>query len=369
MNFILFEIDFLFSVFYIFVLPLGLAGRLGSRFAIRATQRQNHWSFNSTRYQPGPSGNAGLGKVKGRFMLDPEALTCLLVLLFIDEPKLNTTRLHRVLRNLCYHAPTRSWLMKALLSIIQRAGENSAGLANAICVEEKGYSKDKGKGKKSTSYSSYTTPSTISSSQSSSSASMDSTMSMQSDVSLPGGGTLGSGQGRVPTSCFWLSISLEAALGCRANVFQIQRAPGKKLTNSSSSVISVHPQAAPVVCKHALETLISLAKIFSYHFLPAGKGKEAGKSEVNKEEEPDLAKKTSSVSATASSSSSSSTTTTTNTTGASSSQVSPKAGKSQDTQGSSLSGRQESKPENDFWNILVRLDNASGKSKGKGKCN
>ena len=62
-------------------------------------------------------------KVRGRHLLDHEALTCLLVLLFVDEPKLNTSRLHRVLRNLCYHAPTRIWVIRALLSILQKTGD------------------------------------------------------------------------------------------------------------------------------------------------------------------------------------------------------------------------------------------------------
>ena len=34
--------------------------------------------------------------------------------------------------------------------------------------------------------------------------------------------------------------------------------------------IAVHPQAAPVVCRHTLEVLISLAKSFPIHFLPGG---------------------------------------------------------------------------------------------------
>lgn len=62
-------------------------------------------------------------RLKGRHLLDHEALSCLLVLLFIDEPKLNTTRLHRVLRNLCYHGPTRDWVIKSLLSILERSNE------------------------------------------------------------------------------------------------------------------------------------------------------------------------------------------------------------------------------------------------------
>ena len=67
---------------------------------------------------------AGNGvRLRGRHLLDHEALSCLLVLLFIDEPKLNTTRLHRVLRNLCYHGPTRDWVVKSLLSILERSNE------------------------------------------------------------------------------------------------------------------------------------------------------------------------------------------------------------------------------------------------------
>merc|ERR1712240_302944 len=69
----------------------------------------------------------------------------------------------------------------------------------------------------------------------------------------------------------WLNISMDAALGFRANVFQVQRAQqsgGKKSSSAGLASISVHPQAAPVVCRHTLEVLISLAKGFPVHFLP-----------------------------------------------------------------------------------------------------
>merc|ERR1719341_200723 len=63
---------------------------------------------------------------------------------------------------------------------------------------------------------------------------------------------------------------MDAALGFRANVFQVTRSGGQggKKSSSSSASISVHPQAAPVVCRHTLEVLISLAKGFPVHFLP-----------------------------------------------------------------------------------------------------
>ncbi len=56
----------------------------------------------------------------GRQLLDHESLACLLVLLFIDEPRMNMTKLHRVVRNLCIHGPTRAWVIRALLSILEK---------------------------------------------------------------------------------------------------------------------------------------------------------------------------------------------------------------------------------------------------------
>lgn len=56
----------------------------------------------------------------GRQLLDHESLACLLVLLFIDDTRMNTVKLHRVIRNLCIHGPSRSWIIKALLSILEK---------------------------------------------------------------------------------------------------------------------------------------------------------------------------------------------------------------------------------------------------------
>ncbi|BFZ10773.1 hypothetical protein BsWGS_13813 [Bradybaena similaris] len=351
----------------------GLAGRLGTRYAIRATQRQHsQWSFGSNRLNPGPSGATNPTKVKGRFMLDPEALTCLLVLLFIDEPKLNTTRLHRVLRNLCYHGPTRAWLIRALLSIVQRAGDSNlaSSVVNNFCME--GVSnlnhKDKGKGKKSA-VSAASGPTSSAMSYSSSATSFDTPLSMHSDSNLTIAPSMpqsshelqGIGSGAAihgASSGYWLSISLEAALGCRANVFQIHRTSGKKVSSSSAASISVHPQAAPLVCRHSLDTLISLAKVFPTYFLPAGKVKEVNRCDSGHKDE-DISEVTRKA-ATAGGSAVTALQTSTL-------QTSPKSVRA--TEGIlnwATSTRHETKPENDFWNILVRLDSTSGKSKGKG---
>ena len=56
-------------------------------------------------------------------LLDNEALSCLLILLFVDEPKLNVARLHRILRNLSNNSPTRKWIIHSLLSIMEKSSE------------------------------------------------------------------------------------------------------------------------------------------------------------------------------------------------------------------------------------------------------
>ena len=197
-------------------------------------------------------------KFKGRQMLDHEGLSCLLILLFIDDPRLNTTRLHRILRNLCYHGPTRDWVLKCLLSILEKANccteLNSAAADSPLALT-----------------SATPTPAKLRKSTSKGGGSTPGTPAADNHQHTPSRG--GSSSGASQTS--WLNISMDAALGFRANVFQVQRPAnsggGKKSASSVMSVsnIKVHPQAAPVVCKNTLEVLISLAKSFSIHFLPS----------------------------------------------------------------------------------------------------
>lgn len=209
-------------------------------------------------------------RLRGRLLLDHEALSCLLVLLFVDEPKLNTSRLHRVLRNLCYHSQTRGWVIRSLLSILQRSSESE------VCVETSRLEDSRGKrnlqcgGKGST-----TSSLTSSSSSSFSSSSLE---------------LLNRVESRSSSQLSWLSVSMDAALGCRTNIFQIQRVSGRKhadrhtgggssgsgtlgtggvsgtatgvtCTGGGGSTVHIHPQAAPVVCRHVLDTLIQLAKV------------------------------------------------------------------------------------------------------------
>lgn len=51
-------------------------------------------------------------------------ISLLLVLLFLDEPRLNVIRLHRILKNLCYHSDTLLWIVRALISILIKANDS-----------------------------------------------------------------------------------------------------------------------------------------------------------------------------------------------------------------------------------------------------
>jgi len=230
--------------------------RLGSQYAIstHGGLGRSNLLRSIGRGGPGHQQNAAAlaaannVKFRGRQLLDHEGLSCLLILLFIDDAKLNTTRLHRILRNLCYHAPTRDWVVKCLLSILEKA---NTGSDNSVECTSSGAN----------------TPTP---------AKMRKSMSKNADVK----DTRSSGQ----TS--WLNISMDAALGFRANVFQVLRSQqgGGKKSSSSLATISVHPQAAPVVCRHTLEVLISLAKSFPIHFLPCGAG--ASTSDTTSDKKP-----------------------------------------------------------------------------------
>ncbi|XP_037679708.1 LOW QUALITY PROTEIN: E3 ubiquitin-protein ligase HUWE1-like [Choloepus didactylus] len=218
-----------------------LSGNRGVQYTHLAVQRGGTFQMGGSSSHNRPSGSNmdTLLRLRGRLLLDHEALSCLLVLLFMDEPKLNTSRLHRVLQNLCYHAQTRHWVIRSLLSILQRSSESE------LCIETPKLTTTEEKGKKSS-------KSCVSSSHDNRPLDLLHKMESKSSNQLS-----------------WLSVSMDAALGCRTNIFQIQRSGGRKHTEkhaSSGSTVHIHPQAAPVVCRHVLDTLIQLAKVFPSHF-------------------------------------------------------------------------------------------------------
>ncbi|RZF32790.1 hypothetical protein LSTR_LSTR011436 [Laodelphax striatellus] len=169
-----------------------------------------------------------------RQILDYDSICCLLILLFIDDTKLNTVRLHRVFRNLCYHAPSRDWIIKALLSIMEKSNE---GVDN---VEK--------------------TASAATSHRSSKRIAARTANANEHTPALLGASALGSTKSE---NTSWLNISMDAALGCRATVFHVNKIPGRR-----TGTITINHQAAPFVYRHALDLLISLAKTFPSSFMP-----------------------------------------------------------------------------------------------------
>ena len=263
---------------------------IGSQYVIGGMGGHPHggrdsWRTNYFNRTGGPGSSGGPGhsgaltsllassnslRCKGRQLLDHEGLSCLLILLFLDDPKINTTRLHRILRNLCYHAPTREWVVKSLLSILEKSNEvkqsQVPGLNHQPYHNESIHNAQV-----------ETPPMKMRKSSSRTGSSNDNgTTATGSNVQNTNTCNRQDSRSSQPS---WLNISMDAALGFRANVFQINKAPGgKKSTSSASSSsdknssamgsITIHSGASAVVCRHTLEVLISLAKSFPAYFLP-----------------------------------------------------------------------------------------------------
>lgn len=186
---------------------LGFSTAGGHSFALTRGQSLNTTSITANMERHGAP------------LLDQESLASILVLLFIDDPNISTLRLYRVIRNLCFHIPTRKWIIKSLLSIIMRCNEES--------MEH------------------YLEPIAITGS-----SSRNSKMNQRDDDKVK-----------------WLKLRLDSALGGRANVFL--KKYEKSLGNGSP--LTIHPKASPTVCRHTLELLIFLAKSFPVQFLPSKK--------------------------------------------------------------------------------------------------
>ncbi|XP_032871929.1 E3 ubiquitin-protein ligase HUWE1-like, partial [Amblyraja radiata] len=306
----------------------GFTGRLGGNRGVQytrlAVQRSGAFQWGSgTHNRASSSSNVdSLLRLRGRLLLDHEALSCLLVLLFVDEPKLNTSRLHRVLRNLCYHTQTRNWVIKSLLSILQRSSESE------LCIETPKHPEEKGKR----------------ATKAGATASAATAGHEHRPLDL-----LHKMEAKTTSQLSWLSVSMDAALGCRTNIFQIQRSGGRKHSEKHvgcGSTVHIHPQAAPVVCRHVLDTLIQLAKVFPSHFTQQKAKETASETDKEKLSKPPVL-------------------------------TSPCLGQpvavgtggggggSVGGGGGSYGGATASGISTDFWDLLVKLDNMNVSRKGK----
>lgn len=59
--------------------------------------------------------------IKGKHLLDHDSLSSLMLLFFVSDASTSIARLHRLVRNVCYHLPTRQWVISSLLEILERA--------------------------------------------------------------------------------------------------------------------------------------------------------------------------------------------------------------------------------------------------------
>ena len=218
----------------------GLSRRTGgSQFARLLPHGSAFGGSRLTGFSNGIGLNANR-KLAGRQLLDHEALTCLLVLLFVDEPRLNTARLHKVLRNLCYHEETRAWVIGTLISILRRTSGQKADGSCPVPV--------------------------LGHDSSATGAGPASNSSNRLDEYLQQSKESGQNGDKKTRAHPWLSLTVDASLGCRTSVFCVNRQG--KLGLERSSHVAIHPHASLFVCRHVLDILLFLAKSFSPSFTP-----------------------------------------------------------------------------------------------------
>lgn len=158
----------------------------------------------------------------------------------MEEPRLNIGRLHKVLRNLCYHEETRSWLINAMIAILRRtSGQQLDGSCPISSVESSSHAE------------------ASSSERTESPCRLDEYLHTQ-EHSLS--------DSKASKQHSWLSFGVRTSLGSRTNVFCIKRQGKAGLERSTN--VSIHSQASNFVCKHVLDALLFLAKSFPASFTP-----------------------------------------------------------------------------------------------------
>ena len=200
-----------------------LEGHLGGRLGIH-----HHHHFHPGM---GPFSQVKAGEQNSKQMLDQEALTCLLVLLFLDQNKLHNNRLHRIVKNLSQHLPTRAWILSSLLAVIRETSSPATPppLLSSTCPMPP--------------------PLTPGKQANCSESSLTTSTPVVSHFTTP----------------HWLNISVSAALGSHARIFQFEHS-GKVGTNAK---IHIHPLASITVCNNVLDLLVFLARQFPSSFIPS----------------------------------------------------------------------------------------------------
>ncbi|XP_064399727.1 E3 ubiquitin-protein ligase HUWE1-like isoform X3 [Halichondria panicea] len=166
---------------------------------------------------------AAKGEPNSKQMLAPESLVCILVPLFLDHNRIHINRLHRIIKNVCQHISTRSWVLSSLLEIIRKLQHP---LVRVPCP-------------------------------------MPPMLTSQTEEPSTSGPRIVPSPH--PNSPHWLNISISAALGSHTQVFQVEQ-PRKAGANPS---VKIHPLASTNICNNVLDLLVFLARQFQSSFLPA----------------------------------------------------------------------------------------------------
>lgn len=172
---------------------------------------------------------AAKGEPNSKQMLDPESLTCVLVVVFLDQNRLHINRQHRIIKNLCQHDSSRAWILSSLLEIIRKLHLPSVA---SPCPMPPALA-----------------PTTSTPQESSATGTRNSPFVVGgSRCSLP----------------HWLNININAALGSDAQVFQFEHT-GKISSNAN---VKIHPLASLRICNNIIDLLVFLARQFQVSFLP-----------------------------------------------------------------------------------------------------
>ncbi|KFD50140.1 hypothetical protein M513_08979 [Trichuris suis] len=171
-------------------------------------------------------------------LLDKESLSCLIVLFFCHNPGLNSTRLHRLFKNLCYESGTRDWLIRTFLSILDRT-YRSAKEATVPKVDW---------------------------------ASLEATSGLSTGAGrqqCPAKASKGMSINTVDVnSQRWLNLVVKSSMGTHIEVFQPrQQRPAGKRSNSVANM-NINPLFLPALCCEMIASLTTLAKIFPTAFFP-----------------------------------------------------------------------------------------------------
>ncbi|KAI0983462.1 hypothetical protein GJ496_002586 [Pomphorhynchus laevis] len=161
---------------------------------------------------------------KLKMPLDLESLCCILVLLFTDNSRIQFSRLQRIIRNLCYHFPTRVWIINSLFDIIIRCTGN-VEVARIHRIAKHGSHLNR----------------------------------KLSDE------TSGSTSENKSVFSNWLTMTVQSPFGHKASVLKTH----KFVKHGSFNTLhfTINSAVCSSICSQLLDTLILLSKLFAHHFL------------------------------------------------------------------------------------------------------